>query len=122
MTTSVPVPLARTAAIREPSGDHVGNPYDPFAASDSRVCFPSASTIDSEPSVARTAREPVDAIGWSLLGDTVGAILAVAGEGLALAVSVEVELPDGTGPPHAATAAMIVTATMNRRDRSGHIA
>ncbi|HET9756185.1 MAG TPA: hypothetical protein VFP66_06770, partial [Candidatus Limnocylindrales bacterium] len=77
---------------------------------------------DSEPSGARTAREPVDAIGWSLAGELVGAMLAVAREGLALAVSVEVGLPDGAGPPHAATAAMIATATMNRRDRSGPIA
>ena len=118
----MPVPLARTTAIREPSGDHVGNPYVPFAASDSRVCFPSASTIDSEPSEARTAREPVDAIGWSLLGDTVGATLAIAGEGLALAVSVETGPADGAGPPHPATTTlMIATAITNAREPLGAI-
>jgi hypothetical protein len=67
--------------------------------------------MDSEPSAARMAIEPLDAIGPVSTADALGAApLGVAALGRALvsadgpAVALETGLPDGAGPPHAATA------------------
>jgi hypothetical protein len=62
-TTTVFVPSDRTAAMRDPSGDHVGNPYIPSEVSSRGVEAPSDATTEIEPSSARTAIEPVDPIG-----------------------------------------------------------
>lgn len=82
-TTAVFVPSDRTAAIRDPSGDHVGKPYMPSEVSSRRVDVPSAATTEIEPSPARTAIEPVDPIGPTD-GGTLGSALATSladGEG-----------------------------------------
>jgi hypothetical protein len=63
-------------AMRDPSGDQLGKPNAPPAASARGLDDPSVSTIESELSAARRAIEPVDAIGWSIGSE-------VAGDGLA---------------------------------------
>jgi hypothetical protein len=75
------VPSDRTAAILDPSGDQVGNPYIPSDVSSRRVELPSAATTEIDPSSARTAMEPVDPIGppdAAELGAALGAPLAEA--------------------------------------------
>jgi hypothetical protein len=65
--------LARTVAICVPSGDQVGKPKVPFATSASSVDRPSGPTIDNEPSAARMAIEPLDAIGPVRTAEALGA-------------------------------------------------
>jgi hypothetical protein len=104
-TSDVSVPLDRTAAIRDPSGDHVGNPKLPSASPDKAADRPPASMIDNEASWLRTAIDPDAAIGRSATIEVVGSAagldvaiaLGVADAGVASGVE------DGVGPPHAAT-------------------
>ena len=106
-TRSAPdVGLARTVAIRVPSGDQVGNPKVPFATSARGVERPSAPTMDNDPSAARIAIEPLDAIGpvnaADELGDAEPGGSLVTGDGPTVALATG--FPDGAGSPHAATA------------------
>lgn len=94
-------------AILEPSGDQLGNPNAPPAESASGRDDPSVSTIDSELSAARSAIDPLDAIGWSIETEAPAAALGdgPAAEGVtdADAEGAAVVDGEGVGPPQAAT-------------------
>ena len=65
-------PADRITAMREPSGDQLGKPNAPPAASASGRDDPSVSMIDSELSPASSAMDPVDASGWSIAMEVAG--------------------------------------------------
>lgn len=95
----------------DPSGDHVGKPNVPFDVSASNVDRPPASTIDNEPSALRTAIDPEDAMGVDGCAGAAVPLAAALTTGEGAADALEAGLPDGAGPPHAATA---ISATQPR--------
>ncbi len=106
----------------DPSGDHVGNPKVPSATPARTVDSPAASMITREPSRSRTAIDPDDAI-RPRLAAAVGAALAIAGEGFAVAIDgvTDAGLPEGAGPPHAAARTTIAAVTVCARNPRGAI-
>jgi hypothetical protein len=101
--------------MRDPSGDHVGNPYRPSAVSPRRIDLPSAPTTEIEPSFASTAIEPEETIGPAAvdaLGASLGAMLPAGDEVTAEGTA----LGDGAVLPHAAARnAETATATTGLR-------
>ena len=106
MTTDVCVPSERTAAMCEPSGDQVGNPYKPSEVSSRATRLPSGRITDSELSAARRAIRPAAPTGAI---DRAGELELPGGldDGLAEAPPAADEdsegIGEGAGLPHAPT-------------------
>jgi hypothetical protein len=110
------VAVDRTAAIRDPSGDHVGNPWAPLLASASTAAWPSARTTASDPSGPRTAIDPDEAIGTAAGSGLGGIALVAAAEKSGVGTDDGGWLGEGAGPPHpAATTIMSPARTPSGR-------
>ena len=117
-TTTVFVPSDRTAAIRDPSGDQVGNPYMPSDVSSRTVDVPSAATTEIEPSPARTAIEPLDPMAPAGAGDAGDALATPLAEAEGEDTATDgAALGDGVVLPQAAARSAVTAIARTGRAR-----